>query len=75
MNKKIGKIFCFFNLHLYKDSVLFDYLNATPESVSCIMREKCERCGKIRNEVKGAWLGKVGVDKPEIKEKKGKNGD
>lgn len=61
---------CKLGLHFWKDSVLFDYLNATPESVPCIMREKCERCGKIRNEIKGAWMGKVGVDK-----EKGKNGN
>lgn len=52
------KILCFFNLHSFKDRVLFDYKNATLESVPCIMREECERCGKIRNEVKGSWSWK-----------------
>jgi hypothetical protein len=49
---------CKLGLHLYKDRVLFDYINATSDSVPCIMHEKCERCGKIRNEVKGSWTWK-----------------
>jgi len=49
-------LFCKLGLHLYKDSVSFDYLNATFESVPCVIREKCEICGKIRNEVKGVWI-------------------
>lgn len=51
-------VLCKIGLHSYKDRVLYDYLNATEESVPCILREECERCGKIRNELKGAWSWK-----------------
>ena len=48
-------VLCKIGLHSYKDRVLYDYLNATEESVPCILREECIRCGKIRNELKGSW--------------------
>lgn len=62
--------YCKIGLHSYKDRVLYDYekvKNVTEKTIPCIMREECERCGKIRNEVKGAWELKD-VDTP-----KGKN--
>ena len=59
MSKISKKILCeVFHLHLWVDRVLYDYKNATEESVPCILREECERCGKIRNELKGAWSWK-----------------
>ena len=51
---------CKIGLHSYKDRVLYDYINASEESVPCILREECVRCGKIRNELKGAWEQKKG---------------
>ncbi len=51
-------LLCKIGLHLWVDRVLYDYKNATLESVPCILREECKRCGKIRKELKGAWAWK-----------------
>lgn len=83
--KKTGKkkLSCKIGLHSYKDEIILGTYNSKTQEVPAILREKCQHCGKIRNELKGRWRIPIDLWKnPEkgycshwskIRDQKGKN--
>lgn len=56
------KILCKIGLHSFKDEIVFtgEY-NRTKEEIPAILRQRCRRCKKIQNELRGKWL--IGIEK------------
>lgn len=46
---------CKIGIHSYEDEINFEYTKASTDSVPCMIRQICKRCGKIRKEVTGSF--------------------